>query len=86
MLSRENVTREALSGLENQRAANLAEEKRRRAEAQEKSPAIRELLERRQQLFFSGMRGAFAARSRRRRSPRRCRRIWSPSTRSCAGR
>ena len=35
MLSRENVTREALSNLENQRAANLSEEKRRRAEAEE---------------------------------------------------
>ena len=61
MLSRENVTREALSNLENQRAANLSEEKRRRAEAEEKSPAVRALLERRQQLFFSGVRDAFAA-------------------------
>ena len=61
MLSRENVTREALSALEAQRAANLAEEKRRRAEAEEKSAAVRELLAQRQRLFFSGMRGAFAA-------------------------
>lgn len=61
MLSRENVTREALSALEAQRAANLMEEKRRRAEAEEKSPAVRELMEKRQRLFFSGMRGAFAA-------------------------
>lgn len=61
MLSRENVTREALSALENQRAANLMEEKRRRAEAEEKSPAVRALLAERQQLFFAGMRGAFAS-------------------------
>lgn len=61
MLSRENVTREALSALEAQRAANLMEEKRRRAEAEAKSPAIAELLGRRQRLFFSGMRGAFAS-------------------------
>ena len=61
MLSRENVTREALSALEAQRAANLMEEKRRRAEAEEKSPAVRELLARRQRLFFGGMRGAFAS-------------------------
>ena len=61
MLSREQVTREALSALEAQRAANLAEEKRRRAEAEEKSPRAAELLARRQRLFFSGMRGAFAA-------------------------
>ncbi|MBR5301879.1 MAG: ATP-binding protein [Clostridia bacterium] len=60
MLSRENVTREALSALEAQRAANLMEEKRRRAEAEEKSPAIAELLAKRQRLFFGGMRGAFA--------------------------
>ena len=61
MLSRENVTREALSAFEAQRAANLMEEKRRRAEAEEKSPAIGELLGKRQKLFFSGMRGAFAS-------------------------
>ena len=61
MLSRENVTREALSALEAQRAANLMEEKRRRQEAEGKSPAVRELIARRQSLFFSGMRGAFAA-------------------------
>lgn len=61
MLSRENVTREALSALEAQRAANLMEEKRRRAEAEEKSLAVRELLGKRQKLFFSGMRGAFAS-------------------------
>jgi len=61
MLSRENVTREALSALEAQRAANLMEEKRRRAEAEEKSIAVRDLLAKRQRLFFSGMRGAFAS-------------------------
>ncbi|MBE5799559.1 MAG: AAA family ATPase [Clostridiales bacterium] len=61
MLSRENVTREALSALEAQRAANLMEEKRRRAEAEEKSAAVRDLLAKRQRLFFSGMRGAFAS-------------------------
>ena len=61
MLSRENVTREALSALEAQRAANLMEEKRRRAEAEEKSVAVSDLLAKRQRLFFSGMRGAFAS-------------------------
>ena len=61
MLSRENVTREALSNLEAQRAANLTEEKRRREEAERKSPAVGKLLARRQQVFFSGMRSAFAA-------------------------
>ena len=61
MLSRENVTREALSNLEAQRAANLTEEKRRREEAERKSPAVGRLLARRQQVFFSGMRSAFAA-------------------------
>ena len=61
MLSRENITREVLSELEAQRARNLAQEKARRLEAEEKSPAVRELLARRQSLFFSGMRGAFAA-------------------------
>ena len=61
MLSRENVTREALSNLEAQRAENQMEEKRRRAMAEEKSPAVAALLQRRQRLFFSGMRGAFSA-------------------------
>ena len=64
MLSRENVTREALSNLEAQRAENLMEEKRRRAMAEEKSPAVAALLQRRQRLFFSGMRGAFASPAR----------------------
>ena len=44
MLSRENVTREVLSEMENQRARNLTEEKRRRDEAEKKSPVIAELL------------------------------------------
>lgn len=61
MLSRENVTREALSELENRRAKNLSEEKRRRDEAEKRSPAIADLLARRQKLLFSGMRQAFAA-------------------------
>lgn len=60
MLSRENVTREALSQLEAQRARNLVTEKERRFEAQQKSPAVAALLERRQKLFYTGMRGAFA--------------------------
>lgn len=64
MLSRENVTREVLSNLEAQRAENLMEEKRRRAMAEEKSPAVAALLQRRQRLFFSGMRGAFASPAR----------------------
>jgi len=61
MLSRENVIREALSGLEAQRAANMMEEKRRRAEAAEKSPAVAQLINKRETVFFSGMRGAFAS-------------------------
>ena len=61
MLSRENVTREVLSALEAQRAQNLMEEKRRSAIAQEKSPAIADLMAKRQTVFFSGMRGAFAS-------------------------
>ena len=61
MLSRENVTREVLSEMENQRAKNLTEEKRRREEAEKKSPVIAELLAQRQRLLFSGMRQAFAS-------------------------
>ena len=61
MLSRENVMREALSEMENQRAKNLSEEKKRRDEAERRSPAIAELLTRRQKLLFSGMRQAFAS-------------------------
>lgn len=61
MLSRENVMREALSELEAQRARNLMEEKARRAEAERRSSAVAALLARRQQMLFSGMRGAFAA-------------------------
>ena len=64
MVSRENVTREALSDLEAQRVQNLAEEKARRAEAAQRSPAVAALLERRQKLFFGGMRSAFASPAR----------------------
>lgn len=61
MVSRENITREALSDLEAQRAQNLAVEKERRAEASQRSAAVAALLERRKQLFFTGMRSAFAS-------------------------
>ena len=61
MINRENVMREALSDLEAQRARNMDEEQRRKDEACEKSSAIAELLQKRQQLFFGGMRRAFAA-------------------------
>ena len=61
MVSRENVTREALSDLEAQRAQNLVVEKARRAEAAQRSPEVAALLDRRQKLFFGGMRSAFAA-------------------------
>ena len=60
MISRENVTREALSELEARRSENLRIEKERREEAQEKSPVVAALLERRQNLFFGSMRDAFA--------------------------
>ncbi len=61
MISRENVTREALSQLEAQRAQNLQAEKERREEACAKSAVIKTLLDQRQQLFFSGVREAFAS-------------------------
>lgn len=60
MLNREYVMREALSDLEAQRARNLAEEKVRRDLAQQKNPAIGALLQRRQALLLTGMRGAFS--------------------------
>ena len=60
MISRENVTREALSELEARRAENMRIEKARREEAAQKSDVIAALLERRQKLFFSGVRDAFA--------------------------
>ena len=60
MLSREAVTREALSELEAQRAKNLQTERMRREEAGEKNPEIARLLQKRQQLLFASMRGAFA--------------------------
>ena len=59
MLSRENVMREALSEMENQRAKNLSEEKKRRDEAERRSPAVAELLARRQKLLFSNRRRGF---------------------------
>ncbi|MBP3655930.1 MAG: ATP-binding protein [Clostridia bacterium] len=61
MHSRENVMREALSEMEAQRARNIAEEKARREHAEGKSPEVARLMRKRHQLFFSGMRGAFAA-------------------------
>ena len=61
MISRANVTREALSELETLRAQNMREEKARREEAAGKSPVIAALLERRQSLLFSGMKRAFAS-------------------------
>lgn len=61
MLSREMVVREALSELEIQRTKNLTEEKNRRLEAENKNPEVSELLSRRQQTLFSGMRSAFSS-------------------------
>jgi len=61
MVSRENLTREALSDLEAQRAQNLETERARREEASGRSPAVARLLEQRQKLFYTGMRSAFAA-------------------------
>ena len=61
MTNRENVMREALSDLEAQRARNLEIEKKRKEEASLKSPAVAKLLEKRQQLFFTGMRQAFSS-------------------------
>lgn len=61
MMNRETAMREALSELEAQRARNLAEEQARRAEAGERNPAIAELLQKRQQRLFGGMRSAFAS-------------------------
>ena len=60
MISRENITREALSELEALRAENMRVEKARREEAAGKSEVVAALLERRQKLFFSGVRHAFA--------------------------
>lgn len=61
MASRDTVIREALSEMENQRARNLRTEQERREEAREKSAEIAALLDERQTLLFSGMRGAFSA-------------------------
>ena len=60
MISRENVTREALSELEARRAENMRVEKARRDEAAARSDVVAALLDRRQKLFFSGVRDAFA--------------------------
>ncbi len=60
-MNRENVMREALSDLEAQRANNIETERQRREEARAKSTEIAALLDERQKLFFSGMRGAFAS-------------------------
>lgn len=60
MISRENVTREAISELEALRTQNLQQEKKRRTEAAEKSPVIAALLERRQKMLSSGVQRAFA--------------------------
>ena len=60
-MNRENVMREALSDLEAQRANNIETERQRRGEARAKSAEIAALLDERQKLFFSGMRGAFAS-------------------------
>ena len=60
-MNRENVMREALSDLEAQRANNIETERQRREEARAKSAEIAALLDERQKLFFSGMRGAFAS-------------------------
>ena len=63
-MNRENVMREALSDLEAQRANNIETERQRREEARAKSAEIAALLDERQKLFFSGMRGASALRAR----------------------
>lgn len=60
-MNRENVMREALSDLEAQRASNIETERQRREEARAKSADIAALLDERQKLFYSGMRGAFAS-------------------------
>lgn len=60
MISRENVTREALSELEALRTQNLRQEKQRRAEAAAKSPVIAALLEKRQKMLLAGVQKAFS--------------------------
>ena len=61
-MNRENVMREALSDLEAQRASGTSKPSRqRREEARAKSAEIAALLDERQKLFYSGMRGAFAS-------------------------
>lgn len=60
-MNKETATREALSELEARRAENQSALDARRAQAAEKSGEIDALLKRRESLFFSGMRRAFAA-------------------------
>ena len=60
-MNRENLMRESLSDLEAQRAINIETERQRREEARAKSAEIAALLDERQKLFYSGMRGAFAS-------------------------
>lgn len=61
MISRANVTREALSELEMLRAQNMREERARLEEASGRSPMVAALLERRQSVLASGMKRAFAS-------------------------
>ena len=51
MLSRENVMREALSEMENQRAKNLSEEKKRRDEAERLKKEVDQLSRQREELL-----------------------------------
>lgn len=60
-MNRENVMRVALSDLEAQRAHNIEIERQRREEVCAKSSEIAALLETRQKMFYSSMRGAFAS-------------------------
>lgn len=60
-MNREFAVREALSELEAVRAQNRAEERARLEEAGARDPQIAELVKRRQEIFFSGMRRAFSA-------------------------
>jgi len=60
MISREVITREALSELEGQRAQNLVIERKRREEAGNKNPEIERLISARQKMFLVGIRDAFA--------------------------
>ena len=61
MVSRENVTREVLAGLETRRARSREQERARRDEASARSPRIGELLAERQRSLLAGVKGAFTA-------------------------